>query len=160
MLNSVIFLLLLGVANGTPVLVKLALGSRYARPLDAGLTLRDGYRLFGVSKTLRGIGSSFLATALVTAILGYGWSVGVGIAAAAMAGDLVSSFTKRRLGLQSSHDVYGLDQIPESFFPGVLYRHLFQMSWINLMLVVVVFFVLDVVLTEWVRRLESRSREK
>ena len=34
-----------------------------------------------------------------------------------MAGDLLSSFLKRRLGLAPSSRATGLDQIPESLFP-------------------------------------------
>ena len=41
--NILIFLLLLGVANGTPILLRLIFGTRYARPLDGGLR-RTGIR--------------------------------------------------------------------------------------------------------------------
>ena len=34
-----------------------------------------------------------------------------------MAGDLFSSFVKRRLNLRPSSQAFGLDQVPESLFP-------------------------------------------
>lgn len=159
MWHVLIFLLLLGVANGTPVLLRLAMGARYAQPLDGGLILPDGYPLFGPSKTLRGIASSLLVTAVTAGLLGYTPGVGMGIAAAAMLGDLFSSFIKRRLGLKSSHNVYGLDQIPESLLPAVLYRIPVGISWLGMMPLLLAFFVLDVILTEWFQRLESRRRQ-
>jgi CDP-archaeol synthase len=39
------------------------------------------------------------------------------VAATAMAGDLLSSFVKRRFGLAPSSKATGLDQIPEALFP-------------------------------------------
>jgi len=156
MLDILIFLVLLGVANGTPVLLRLAMGKRYAWPLDGGLTLRDGHRLFGSSKTLRGIAASLVATSGVAWLLGYAPYLGAGIAAAAMLGDLLSSFIKRRLGLASSHDVYGLDQIPESLFPVLLYREPVGLTWVELIPLILAFFVLDVILTAWLHKFESR----
>jgi len=42
-----------------------------------------------------------------------GWRVGTLVATFAMAGDLFSSFVKRRLHLASSRMAIGLDHIPE-----------------------------------------------
>lgn len=157
MLDVVIFLLLLGAANGTPVLLRLALGKRFARPLDGGLVLRDGHPLFGTSKTIRGIASSLLATAGVAWALGFPPMLGAGIAAAAMLGDLFSSFVKRRLGMRSSHDAYGLDQIPESLLPASIYRVSMGLSWGGVVSLILVFTLLDVILTSMLHRVESKS---
>lgn len=156
MMPVLICVVLLGVANGTPVLLRLALGPRYARPVDGGLCLRDGYRVFGSSKTLRGIACSIPATAVAAWLLGYPAAMGAGMAAAAMLGDLLSSFIKRRFGFAPSHDVHGLDQIPESLFPALLFRTPCGLTWTGVGGAILAFFILDVVLTKWLRKIESR----
>ena len=109
-------LILLVVANGTPVLAKKLLGAAFARPLDGGALFVDGQPILGPSKTIRGIVVSVLATSICAALMGLGWKVGTLVAIFAMAGDLFSSFAKRRLHLHSSSMAIGLDHIPE-FFP-------------------------------------------
>ena len=156
MLHVVIFLVFLGVANGMPVLTRMVLGSRYARPLDGGVRLGDGHPLFGATKTIRGIVISLVSTTGLAWGLGYLPILGTGIAASAMLGDLFSSFIKRRLGLKSSHDAYGLDQIPESVLPAVMFRVTMGLSWGEVVALVLVFFVLDVILTRLLQRVESR----
>ena len=47
------------------------------------------------------------------------WRLGALVAASAMAGDCLSSFIKRRFGLEPSEMTLGLDQVPESLFPAV-----------------------------------------
>ena len=105
-------LILLAVANGTPVLAKALLGDRLARPLDGGAVFVDGRPLFGPTKTIRGILVSLVATPLAAWLIGLSWHLGVVVAALAIAGDLLSSFVKRRMGLASSSMAIGLDQIP------------------------------------------------
>ena len=65
-------LMLLAVANGTPVAAKLMLGDTLVYPLDAGVRLPDGQPLFGRSKTVRGIAQpkTRKATATITIITG------------------------------------------------------------------------------------------
>ena len=110
-------LILLAMANGTPVLAKALLGDRLARPLDGGAVFVDGRPLFGPTKTIRGILVSLVATPLTAWLIGLSWHLGVVVAALAIAGDLLSSFVKRRMGLASSSMALGLDQIPESLLP-------------------------------------------
>ena len=110
-------LILLVVANGTAVVAKKLLGTAFGRPLDGGALFVDGQPIFGPSKTIRGIVVSVLATSICAALMGLGWEVGTLIATFAMAGDLFSSFVKRRLHLASSSMAIGLDHIPESLFP-------------------------------------------
>src|SRR5262245_26817781 len=112
-------LLLLVIANGAPVIGKRLFGARNAYPLDQGLRLSDGQPLLGASKTLRGLVLSLLATTLAAPLLGIDARIGALISATAMAGDLLSSFTKRRLCLPSSAMCIGLDQIPESLLPAL-----------------------------------------
>ena len=88
-------MVLLALANGTPVFAKKIFGQFLAFPLDGGLLFFDGRPLFGPSKTVRGIVLSVLVTAAGAPLIGLDWSVGALAAAAAMAGDLCSSFCKR-----------------------------------------------------------------
>ena len=110
-------MILLTLANGTPVIAKKIFGRSFSRPLDAGLTFFDGRPLFGPSKTIRGIVFHVLVTAASAPLIGLDLSVGAIVAAAAMAGDLFSSFVKRRLNFPPSSQALGLDQVPESLFP-------------------------------------------
>ena len=84
-------LILLLVANGTPVLATRLLGQRLAWPLDCGLKLPDGRPLLGRSKTVRGVLLSILVTTAAAPLLGLPWWAGTVAGAAAMAGDLLSS---------------------------------------------------------------------
>src|SRR6516162_29862 len=90
-------LVLLMLANGTPVIAKKILGSRYSYPLDGSLTFVDGRPLFGRSKTIRGVVLAVLVTTAGASLIGLGWQIGVLVGSFAMAGDLASSFFKRRL---------------------------------------------------------------
>lgn len=110
-------LVLLTAANGAPVLATRVLGERWSWPLDGGLTLADGRRLLGTSKTVRGLVASVAVTAAVGVLLGMAWWLGALFGAASMAGDLTSSFIKRRLGIASSGRALGLDQVPEALLP-------------------------------------------
>lgn len=104
-------------ANGTPVLATRLFGERASQPIDFRLSFLDGRRLFGPSKTIRGIIFSILGAALAAPMVGVAWEIGLRAGVAAMAGDLLSSFIKRRLGLSPQSMALGLDQIPESLFP-------------------------------------------
>lgn len=115
-------LFLLLIANGAPVVAWRALGGRLDWPVDAGLYLADGRRVLGPSKTVRGVAAAILASAGAAVLTGSAWQLGVAVGAGAMAGDLASSFVKRRLGLAPSTMALGLDQIPESLIPLLLMR--------------------------------------
>jgi CDP-diglyceride synthetase len=110
-------LLLLLVANGAPVLAKRLFGAAGARPIDGGARFVDGHPLFGASKTWRGLLASLAATTLCAPALGLAAAVGATIGAGAMAGDLFSSFVKRRLARPVSSRALGLDQMPEALAP-------------------------------------------
>jgi CDP-2,3-bis-(O-geranylgeranyl)-sn-glycerol synthase len=110
-------LLLLVIANATPVIASLLAGRRWNWPLDGGCLFLDHKPLLGPSKTLRGIFAAVVATALVAPLFGFGFAEGALFALLAMAGDLCSSFLKRRLGITSSRSVPLLDQLPEALLP-------------------------------------------
>ncbi len=149
---------LVAVANTAPLLVKLVFAHRWAHPLDCGVVVLDGRPLFGKSKTMRGIVAS-LALAVATApIVGLAWTTGLLIGAAAMAGDLFSSFVKRRLDLPPSSRATGLDQVPESLFPLLACRAVVDLSAADIIAAVGVFFVGEVVFARLFYALKLRDR--
>ncbi len=150
-------LVLLTLANGTPVVAKKIFGGRFARPLDGGLKFFDRRPLFGASKTIRGILLSILVTAAGAPLVGLQPRVGALAAAVAMAGDLLSSFVKRRLGFRPSSRAPGLDQVPESLLPLLACRHALSLTAADIALGVAVFFVGELVLSRLFYKLHLRD---
>ena len=151
-------LILLMLANGTPVIAKKMLGGHYSHPLDGNLTFADGRPIFGRSKTIRGI---LLAVAVTTAgapLIGLGWSIGLLVGSFAIAGDLFSSFCKRRLGLPSSSRASGLDQIPESLLPLLACRDLLALTVADIVVCVAMFVIGEVVLSRLLYAVRLRDR--
>ena len=151
-------LLLITFANGTPVIAKKLLGDRFAQPLDGGARFFDGRPLFGRSKTLRGVILALIVTAAGAPVIGIDWHVGLVVGATAMAGDLFSSFVKRRMGVESSGRAVGLDQIPESLFPMLAGAGIYGLSVADVAVGVVLFFVGEVLLSRVLYRLRLRDR--
>jgi CDP-diglyceride synthetase len=151
-------LVLLMLANGTPVIAKKLLGGRYSYPLDGNLKLADGRPVFGCSKTIRGVVLAVLATTAGAPLIGLGWETGFLVGSFAMAGDLFSSFCKRRLGLQSSSRASGLDQIPESLLPLLACRDLLALTTIDIVTCVVIFIIGEVVLSRLLYAVRLRDR--
>jgi hypothetical protein len=140
-------MVLLTLANGTPVVAKKIFGSRFARPLDGGLTFFDRRPLFGSSKTIRGILGSILITTVGAPLVGLPPKVGALVAGTAMAGDLFSSFVKRRFNLRPSSRALGLDQVPESLFPLLAWRTALSLAAADIALGVGIFFVGEIILS-------------
>jgi CDP-diglyceride synthetase len=134
-------LVLVGAANGAPVLVARLLGTRFARPIDAGIVLWDGHPLLGRSKTWRGLAAAIVLSVCAAVLIGLPWQAGTVTAACAMAGDCVSSFVKRRFGLESSSMMLGLDQVPESLFPAVACSAYLPLGPLDIAWIVLVFSV-------------------
>ncbi|GGY74023.1 CDP-archaeol synthase [Marinobacter zhanjiangensis] len=114
---TVWLLVLLILANGLPVVAARLLHHRFDLPVDGGRRWRDGRPLLGASKTWRGLLAGLLGCALCAPLLGLSAAFGAVYGALALAGDLLSSFIKRRLGLEASARASGLDQLPESALP-------------------------------------------
>lgn len=140
-------LLLIVIANGAPVIATRVFGEWGAYPLDGGRVLADGYRLLGHSKTWRGIGAAILATGVSAVLLNGSWLIGVMIGLAAMLGDLLSSFIKRRLGMVSSSMALGLDQMPESLLPLLAVAGRFDLSVSTIAWTVAGFVILELTLS-------------
>ncbi len=153
-----LLVVLITVANGAPILARKVLGDRASQPIDFGILCYDGRPLFGRSKTFRGLIWSLLATAVTAAVLAMGWDTGLLTAACAMAGDLLSSFLKRRLGLPASARATGLDQIPESVLPAFVLAGKLGLTWIDVAVTTCLFFVGGIILSRIMYRLHIRRR--
>lgn len=157
-LIEVQLLLLIIVANGAPILGAALLRNRCAYPVDGGLVLPDGYRLLGKSKTWRGLLLAPAAAAVMAWLLALPPLVGLTVGLSAMLGDLLSSFTKRRLGLESSSMAFGLDQIPEALLPLLAVKGRYGLTWPAILETVVLFIVLELLLSRILYRLRIRKR--
>jgi CDP-archaeol synthase len=151
-------LILLSLANGSPVIAKRIFGENYAAPIDGNARFVDGRPLLGPSKTIRGVVVSLLVTALGAMLLGLQFWLGLLVASAAMAGDLLSSFLKRRLQLAPSSKATGLDQIPESLFPFLACRSMLSLSAIDIAVGCAIFFAGEVLLSRFFFWLGLRDR--
>ena len=75
-----------------------------------------------------------------------------------MAGDLFSSFLKRRFCLPSGTRVTGLDQVPESLFPLLACRNAVSLTVVDMALGVGFFLIGEVYLSRWLFKLRLRDR--
>ena len=151
-------LALLTVANGTPVIAKNILHHRFSRPLDGALRFVDGRPLFGSSKTIRGIVLSVLVTTACAPVFGLSWKIGVLVGSTAMAGDLLSSFLKRRIKLPAEGMATGLDQVPESLLPFLACRSSLSLTAIDIAAGVVIFFLCSILFSGLLYKLRLRDR--
>ena len=140
-------LMLLAAANGAPVLAALLLGRRWAWPLDAGRCFIDGRPLLGAHKTWRGLAAGTLAAALVGSAMHAGFWLGAAFGALALVGDLVSSFTKRRLDRLPGQESLLLDPLPESLLPLLALRRLLDLGLMEIVGTALLFAVLDFAVT-------------
>ena len=136
------FLLLLA-ANGAPVIATKLLGKKLAKPIDNGFKLRDGHRLLGNKKTWRGLFSAVFLTMAVAILLGLQPLTGVLFGALTMTGDLLASFIKRRLGKPESSRARGFDTVPESLLPLWALKTSLGLGFIDILLVVGLFFLCE-----------------
>jgi CDP-2,3-bis-(O-geranylgeranyl)-sn-glycerol synthase len=112
-------------------------------PLDLGITFKDGRRIMGDGKTIRGtiagIAFGIFAGLLLNQaapILGlpaFGSDFGqlpvlVGLSLGSMLGDIIASFFKRRLGLKRGAPLYFIDQL-DFVFGSWLLTFLFAPVW-------------------------------
>jgi CDP-diglyceride synthetase len=151
------FVVLLTLANGTPVMAQKLLRNFLNQPLDGGAAFLDGWPLFGPSKTIRGIVLSILITTGFAPMIGLEWKIGLIAATIAMVGDLFSSL-KRRLKIPPSNRATGLDQIPESLFPALACRSMLSLTMLDITSVVVIFFIGETVLSRLLFKWNVRDR--
>jgi CDP-2,3-bis-(O-geranylgeranyl)-sn-glycerol synthase len=151
------FVLLIA-ANGAPVITGKLFGSRLASPIDNGLKLRDGYRLFGGTKTWRGLISAVLFTTAVAILCGLEPLTGIFFSTLTVTGDLFSSFIKRRRGNAESSRARGLDTVPESLLPLWLLKDSLALNYIGIALIVFLFFLCEEFISPVLYRLHIRDQ--
>jgi hypothetical protein len=121
-------LILLWFINFAPPFLVVVFDSKYSRPIDGGCLFPDGRPLFGRHKTVRGVLAGIITGGSVGLALGLPFWLGLGVGSLSMAGDLFSSFLKRRLSLASGYAVPGLDQVPEGLLPFALIAPHYSLS--------------------------------
>lgn len=149
--------MLILVANGAPIVARNLFGDG-ARPVDGGATGADGRRVLGRTKTWRGVVAAVVLAAAAAPALGYPLWVGAVAGAAAMAGDMFSSWVKRRLGKAPSDMAFGLDQLPEALLPAAILAPVFGLGVGAVALIGVLFVVLELALSRALFALGLRDR--
>lgn len=151
-------LLLVIAANLAPLLAQLVMRRHWEHAVDGGRLWRDQRPLLGAAKTWRGLLAALLLTTLLSASMGLGWTFGLCFGALAMAGDLCSSFIKRRRGLVASSRAAGLDQIPESLLPLVFSSVVLQLNFLYALLLSLLFMIGSLILSPLLFRWGVRKR--
>jgi hypothetical protein len=103
--------------------------------------LRDGHPLLGRSKTWRGLAAAIVLAACAAVLISLPWQAGALAGVSAVAGDCLSSFVKRRFGLEPSSMTLGLDQVPESLFPAVACSAYLPLRPIDIAAIVLIFSI-------------------
>ena len=154
--NALRALALLIVANATPWAASRLLGRAERWPLDGGLCLGDGQRLFGEHKSWRGVLLGTLACAAVAPLLRLPVLLGALFGLLALLGDALSSAIKRRLGLPSGQSAPGLDQLPEATLPLFVLARSLGLEWASAAAVTALFSLLDLLSL----RIRQRTRRR
>ena len=151
-------LLLIIIANGAPILIRVLLDEGFNLAVDFGQKLPDNRPIFGPSKTWRGVFAALAATSATAWLLGYPVETGLLVAAYAVLGDLFSSFIKRRLSMQSSSMAPLLDQVPESLLPAYMLMEAFNLDISAVILLVLTFVILELQLSHILYKWGIRKR--
>ena len=151
-------LLLIIIANGAPILARVLLRDAFDTAVDFGKKLADGNPIFGPSKTWRGVLAAITTTTIAAWVLGYSTETGLFISSFAVAGDLTSSFIKRRLNRAPSSMAPLLDQVPESLFPALAVMQVFHLTILSVFLLVLTFIITELALSHTLYRWGIRKR--
>lgn len=149
---------LLVVANGVPVLARRLFKNRWSAPIDGGRLAWDGRPLLGASKTWRGLLTGIAGAGIASGILGPGLVFGLVFGLAALMGDLLSSFIKRRAGLASSARATSLDQLPESLLPMLVAAFWLGLGWLPVVIVPVIFMLAHIWVSPLLYRIGIRRQ--
>ncbi|QSP96419.1 CDP-archaeol synthase [Marinobacter salinisoli] len=147
---------MLVLANGAPVVAARLFRRKWAAPIDGGRLWSDGRRMLGKSKTWRGLVAGALSCALFSWAVGLGFVFGLLFGALGLLGDLLSSFSKRRMGLDSSARAVGLDQVPECLLPMVLAVFWGLASWGGTLAIVALFTAANILFSPLLYQLGIR----
>ena len=110
-------LILLTLANGSPVVAKLVLRDRFSLPLDGNRKFIDGRPLLGRAKTIRGILVAIMVTTASAPLIGLDLGIGSLVGATAMAGDLLVELSQAPPGSCPQQPSDRSRSDPESLFP-------------------------------------------
>ena len=151
-------LILIMAANGAPILFRLLFNKKINCAIDGGKSFSDGYRVLGDSKTWRGLFAALIITSIMAVLISYSFITGLLVSIYAMLGDMSSSFIKRRLGMASSSRALLLDQIPESLLPAFMLRNEFGLDWQYIVILLILFIILELILSYLLFKLGVRRR--
>jgi CDP-2,3-bis-(O-geranylgeranyl)-sn-glycerol synthase len=156
--NPLWILLLLSAANTAPLFATRYLGGRWNARIDAGISLADGRPLLGASKTWRGVGASIAGSLVAGRLFGIRPAVALRLSLAAMAGDLIASFAKRRVGIEPHGRSPVLDRLPESLLPLVLMRRRLRLRLDDSLVILLAFGLMEEPLSRLFFALGLRDR--
>ena len=151
-------LILIMAANGSTILFRHLFKNKFNWAIDGGKRFSDDYRILGDSKTWRGLLAALIITPIMAILLSYSFTTGLLVAVYAMLGDMSSSFIKRRLGMVSSSRALFLDQIPESLLPAIFLRYEFGLDWQSIGILLMLFIILELILSYLLFKLGVRRR--
>ena len=157
-IELIYLLMLIMVANAAPILFRHLFKNKFNCAIDGGKCLLDGYRVFGDSKTWRGLLAALIITPIIAILMSYSFITGMLVAIYAMLGDMSASFIKRRLGMSASSKAPLWDQIPESLLPAILLRHEFGLDWQSIGILSILFIILGQVLSYLFFKMGVRRR--
>lgn len=125
--------------NFLPPMAKIVFRDRFCWPLDRGRLWMDGHPLFGPNKTIRGVLFSLIGGAAVFLVISVPLWVAGTAALLAMAGDLLTSFIKRRPNIPSGKNIAILDQIFEGSFPAIFLGHYLSLPLLQILIIISLF---------------------
>lgn len=120
--------------------------------------MHDDRPLFGSSKTWRGLVVAILSSAAVASLLGFSAQLGALFGALSMGGDLLASFSKRRLGYAVSSRARLLDVFPEALLPALILHTSLNLGILDAIATAFGFFLLEVSFSPVLYRLRIRNR--
>jgi CDP-2,3-bis-(O-geranylgeranyl)-sn-glycerol synthase len=107
---------------------------------------------------MRGIVLAVLVTMGGAPLIGLEWVIGFRIGSLPLAGDLFTSFLKRRMSLPPSSQASGLDQVPEALLPLFACRNLLFLTTAGLGVATALFLIGDVLASRVLYTLRLRDR--
>lgn len=129
------------IANMAPVIVR---NVPWNAPVDGGVKFNN-VRLFGANKTWKGLCAGICAGTVVGGCVLSIWPLGVSawqwsvlVATGALAGDLIKSFVKRRLSIQSGKPWVPFDQIDYAVGALALGSVVFFPGWLNAGIIILI----------------------
>ena len=116
--------------NLAPVLLAFFFEEKWNTPVDRGIFFFDGKPFLGSHKTIRGVAGGIMAGLFFgfLATIPLGTAVLTGIMS--MAGDMLTSFIKRRLKIGEGKDFPVVDQLFEGLFPFIVLVPAFSLSFV------------------------------